>query len=259
MKQLRTSIFVAALAAAAFTVAFNERAVADEHDKFTKITVNEPVRLPGIVLEPGNYTLRLLEDASNRHLVKVSDENGKGLIVILAMNNYRMEPKDKTVLTYWEAPAGQPRPVRAWFFPGDNYGQEFAYPKSEADLIASYQHQNVASVPDNTKESDLTTTQVQQADTTPYDSGPALTQTQTQANVAAAPAPERENQVIAQATPPPAPPITDNTPAASAATPAAAPDTLPQTGTDLPTIGLIGALSFAAFVMTLGRKRTRVQ
>ena len=264
MKQLRTSILVAAIGAVAFLGAFDQKAKADEHDKFTKITVNEPVRLPGITLQPGNYTLRLLEDGANRHVVKVSDENGKGLAVILAMNNYRLYPKDKTVLTYWEVPAGQPRPIRAWFWPGDNYGQEFAYPKTEADQIASYQHQNVPNVPDNTKESDLTTAELHQTDNTPYDAGTpaattssnttASTTTQTQTNVAAAPAPQTDHQLLAQATPAPAAtpaPVTNDT------TPATTPNTLPETGTDLPTIGLIGALSFAAFLTTLGGKRAR--
>jgi len=79
------------------------------------------------------------------------------------------------VLTYWESPAGQPRPIRAWFWPGDNFGQEFAYPKTEADQIASYQHQNVPLVPDNTKESDLTTAKLEQTDNTPYDAGTPTT------------------------------------------------------------------------------------
>lgn len=260
MKQLRTSLLVAAIAAVTLTTA-----KADERDKFTKITVNEPVRLPGLTLQPGNYTLRLLEDGADRHIVKVSDENGKGMAIILAMPNYRLVPKDKTVLTYWEVPAGQPRPIRAWFWPGDNYGQEFAYPKSEADQISSYQNQKVATVADNTNETELKTAKVTESDNTPFDAGtpsttvaatPAPAQTESQANIAAAPAPapQPEPQIIAQATPPQqAPTVTDVTPAATPAP--ATPDTLPQTGTDLPTIGLIGALSFAAFLTTLGKSK----
>ena len=39
---------------------------------------------------------------------------------------------------YWEVPAGQPRALRAWFYPGDNFGQEFAYPKQTAAQIAAF-------------------------------------------------------------------------------------------------------------------------
>jgi hypothetical protein len=51
---------------------------------------------------------------------------------ILAIPNYRLQVTDKTVFQYWEVPAGQPRALRAWFYPGDNFGQEFAYPKQKS-------------------------------------------------------------------------------------------------------------------------------
>ena len=53
------------------------------------------------------------------------------------MPNYRLQPTGNTVFQYWEVPAGQPRALRAWFYPGDNFGQEFAYPKQTAAQIAA--------------------------------------------------------------------------------------------------------------------------
>ena len=41
------------------------------------------------------------------------------------------------MFTFWETPPGQPKALRAWFYPGDNFGQEFAYPKSAAVQIAA--------------------------------------------------------------------------------------------------------------------------
>jgi len=110
MKALSSLMVASAIALVAIPAA-----KADDYDKNTKITVNEPVRLPTMTLQPGNYSLRLIEAAGNRHVVKVTDENGKGLGLILALPNYRLVPKDKTVLTYWETPPGQARAVRAWF------------------------------------------------------------------------------------------------------------------------------------------------
>ena len=37
----------------------------------------------------------------------------------------------KSVFAFWEVPAGQPKALRAWFYPGEEFGQEFAYPKGE--------------------------------------------------------------------------------------------------------------------------------
>jgi len=51
--------------------------------------------------------------------------------------NERLRPTGKSVFAFWETPAGQSKAVRAWFYPGDNFGQEFAYPKEEAARITA--------------------------------------------------------------------------------------------------------------------------
>ena len=243
MKTLSTLLISSAMGLVAISAA-----KADSYDKMTKITVNEPVRLPTMTLQPGNYSLRLLEATGNRHVVQVRDENGKGLGLILALPNYRMVAKDSTVLQYWETPPGQPRAVRAWFFPGDNVGQEFVYPQSEAAEIAAY---TGGLLPDISV--DLTTTVVD--DSNESNSQPSGTVSvaelrgeSTEAPVVSGPSTpsQPEPQLIAQVTPPP----TLNVPPADAA-----PAQLPQTASDLPLIGLVGVLSLAASLTTLGGKR----
>jgi LPXTG-motif cell wall-anchored protein len=48
---------------------------------------------------------------------------------VLAIPRERVYPTDKTEFTFWETPPGSVRALRTWFSPGDNYGQEFTYPK----------------------------------------------------------------------------------------------------------------------------------
>jgi len=55
---------------------------------------------------------------------------------ILAIPNYRLRATDKTVMTFRERPAGQPEALRAWFYPGRNWGEEFVYPKAKAMELA---------------------------------------------------------------------------------------------------------------------------
>ena len=50
--------------------------------------------------------------------------------------------------TFWETPADQPTAVRAWFYPGDNFGQEFAYPKAKAQQLALVTHEEVPTLTD---------------------------------------------------------------------------------------------------------------
>jgi len=55
---------------------------------------------------------------------------------ILAIPNYRLKATDKTVVTFRERPAGEPEALRAWFYPGRNWGEEFVYPKARALELA---------------------------------------------------------------------------------------------------------------------------
>jgi LPXTG-motif cell wall-anchored protein len=114
------------------------KAHADAWDKRTIVTVNEPVIAGNKVLQPGTYVWKLLDSQSNRHVVQIFDRDQRHLeSTILAIPNYRLQPAGKSQFAFWETPAGVPKAVRAWFYPGDNFGQEFAYPKQLIAQLAS--------------------------------------------------------------------------------------------------------------------------
>jgi hypothetical protein len=111
---------------------------ADTWDKKTVIKVSEAVQIPGAVLVPGTYVFKLLESPANRHIVQVTNEDEtKVITTFIAIPNYRLAPTGETALSFWEVPKGFPAALRAWFYPGDNFGQEFAYPAKEAARIAA--------------------------------------------------------------------------------------------------------------------------
>src|SRR3954468_16118201 len=135
-------------------------ALADQWNKKTILTVNEPIQVPGRVLEPGQYVMRLLDSPSNRHIVQIFDKDEQHLITtVLAIPNYRLQPTGSTQFGFWETPVGQPKALRSWFYPGDNFGQEFAYPKDQAMQIAANVNQPVPTTYAQS-ESDLTTARV---------------------------------------------------------------------------------------------------
>src|SRR5438270_6919407 len=140
--------------------AFAPNVLADEWNKKTILTVNEPIQVPNKVLPPGKYVMKLMDSPSNRHIVQIFNGDETQLqTTVLAIPNYRLEPTGKTQFQFWETPPGQPKALRAWFYPGDNFGQEFAYPKSAATQIASYAKQPVPTTY-ATSEADLTTARV---------------------------------------------------------------------------------------------------
>src|SRR5580698_7327685 len=141
MTILRTAPIVLCLALA--SVAFAPSAKADDWNRKTVITFSEPVEIPGVhlqgwgVLPAGTYVFKILDSKSDRHIVQIfSQDELTVYATILAIPNYRLKATDKTVMTFRERPAGEPEALRAWFYPGKNYGEEFVYPKARAIELA---------------------------------------------------------------------------------------------------------------------------
>jgi len=249
----------------------------DSYDKKTDVTISNPVEVPGAILQPGKYMFKLVNNASNRHIVEISSEDGKKVYaIVFTVAARRLEPSSKTILTFYEMPTGTPEAVRYWYWPGELDGQEFTYPKDRAALISKAtgvkvkeqpedfdNHGNggaVVSSNETDKDNDKHETEIAAAPQTPV--------------VAPEPAPiveDKSNTVIAQNEPaprstdipaPPAPVVEQHEPApAPAPVTTASVDTssnqLPRTASDLPLIGLVGALSLAAAAATRSALRNR--
>jgi hypothetical protein len=135
MKGIKVIVFSVCLAL--FGAVLLPRAGADEWDKSTKITFSGPVELPNIVLPAGTYFFRLLDSESDRDIVQIFNEDRTKLYTtIIAIPDYRLEPTGKTVISFEERAANSPEALRAWFYPGDNFGLEFVYPKPRAIQLA---------------------------------------------------------------------------------------------------------------------------
>jgi hypothetical protein len=101
------------------------------------------VEIPGVhltgwgVLPAGTYVFKILDSLSDRHIVQIFNQDETMIYAtILAIPNYRLKATDKTVMTFSERPAGEPEALRAWFYPGRNWGEEFVYPKARAMTLA---------------------------------------------------------------------------------------------------------------------------
>jgi len=194
------------------------RARADEWNKRTTLTVNEAIQVPGAVLPAGKYVVKLLASPSDRHIVQIFNaEENEVLTTILAIPNYRLKPTGDTVFTFWETPPGNPRALRAWFYPGDNFGQEFAYPKMKAAEIAAVAHVEVPAV-EAVKPTELAIAPIEKVEPPPAAEAPA------------APAPVEIAQL-------PTVPKLEPTPE------------LPKTASPYPLVGLGGLLSLIAFAL----------
>ncbi|HKA00441.1 MAG TPA: hypothetical protein VKE70_28210 [Candidatus Solibacter sp.] len=197
---------------------------ADEWNKKTYITIGQSIEVPGAILPPGRYVFKLLDSQSNRHIVQVmNDRENHVYCTNLAIPKERMEPADKTILTFYEMPGGGPEPVRAWFYPGDLIGQEFVYPKRRmAEIRAAMEKGRITVAENRTTVETPPPAVVEEKKTETVEEAPAPTPTP-------APPPVAEEQAP---TPAPAPPPEQ---------PAPAPE-MPHTAGNTIEIGILGLM-----------------
>jgi len=202
-----------------------QRAAADDFDQKTVFTFSGPVEIPGQVLSAGTYVFKLADSSSDRNIVQVFNKDETNLYgTFLAIPDYRIKPAGKTIITFEERPAGSPEAVKAWFYPGENYGRDFVYPKPKATALAKANNTPVPSMP-----AEFAVNTIEPAATVKAPHIVAMSQAPLKAQK-----PTEEEVEIAEVF------------AVSAEAPL--PPTLPTTASPLPLIGLVGLLSIGAGV-----------
>ncbi|HEY7288290.1 MAG TPA: hypothetical protein VH583_00540 [Vicinamibacterales bacterium] len=152
-------VITAFIGAAALVAFLAPGAHADEWNKRTYLTFSGPVEVPGATLAAGTYTFEIADPDAARHVIRVSEKDtNKPIALFMTIPMQRaVTPEDNLVL-FTERPADAPQAIQAWFYPGDNVGEEFVYPKSQAVKIAKANRKPVLSTADSstktTSESD---------------------------------------------------------------------------------------------------------
>jgi hypothetical protein len=212
-------------------LAFAPRLKADEWNRKTIVTFSGPVEVPGVgaqTLPAGTYVFKIVDVQGDRHVVQIFNEAMDHVYTtILAIPNYRLKSTNKTVMTFGERAAGQPQAIRAWFYPGRQWGDEFVYPKYRAVELAKLTNQPVLATP-----IELATAPIEALKTAPVE----------------AVKPTGEVVEIAE--------VVETPPELAKLVEVAAAQSLPQTASLLPLVGLIGLLSLGAgFALSVISKR----
>jgi len=244
LKTATTTVFCLAMMGVVFSPAAN----ASEWNRKTTMTFSGPVEIPGVhlkgwaVLPAGTYVFKIMDSDSDRHIVQIFNATETQIYAtILAIPNYRLRVTDKTVVTFRERPAGEPEALRAWFYPGRNWGEEFVYPKAKAIMLAKETNTPVlfleTELPLEVTEPLLPVT------------APEVAQLK-QAPIKAIQPTGETVEVAAVVTPPPAVELQpDVAPTVLAAA-------LPQTSSLLPLIAMLGLLALGGgFVLRIMQKR----
>jgi len=208
-------------AVVAVALAGSVRADVPPEDKST-ITISDPLEVPGAVLEPGTYVVKLVDSQSDHNIVMFTsaDERKVYALALATPHVAARDPKNATFVFYTSAD-GSNKALRTWYTSGNRYGNDFVYPP---DRAAALQNATNAEVPS------LTAEQTRELANRP---APAAVVSD------AEPAPPAPAAVPAPV--PPAPADSDN----GAMTTADASSTLPKTASSTPLLLAAGALSLA--------------
>jgi len=127
------------------------KAKADDFNRKSIVTFSAPVEVGGSgaqILPAGTYVFKVINSGAYEHIVQISNQDETHVFtLIVAMPNYRLKSTDKTVMTFSERPAGQPEALKAWFYPGREWGEQFVYDKPKAIQLAKETNEVVLATP----------------------------------------------------------------------------------------------------------------
>jgi hypothetical protein len=104
---------------------------ADERNKETRVSTNQPLQVQDTVLPPGQYLFKLLEPDTDQNIVSIYSADGSRLEgIVVGLTAYRAKVGDQKLLTVSQPVGDQPAILNYWFFPGANEGIEFQAAKA---------------------------------------------------------------------------------------------------------------------------------
>jgi hypothetical protein len=225
----------------------------DDWNLKTSFTVDQQIEVPGAILEPDTtYIIHVMELQANRNVMRISNEDESEVITTFHTvdDRRREELVENPTFDFMEVPAGHPKPVRAWYYPGRVTGFEFLYPEEQKERIAAYGSRAPAAeqvaalnTPAEPVFAEPAPPAVQPeiaAEAEPAPVEPLAIEKQEEIAVERAKPEEAEPVLTAQAQPPAQSQPSAQAPAAPQA------DALPATAGALPLLGLLGALSVGA-------------
>jgi len=118
---------------------------ADDFNKETHLTTNQPLQIQDVLLAPGQHTLRLALPDANETVVSIYNADGTRLEgIVMGWPAYRTDAGDKKLITVSQPHGSQPSSLKYWFFVGDNFGVEFPVkdqPGEAGRLVGSNGHE----------------------------------------------------------------------------------------------------------------------
>jgi hypothetical protein len=148
------------------------------------LPVIEPLDVGGTILQPGDYTIRILPSQTTRNLVQITSPDLKTIYTTVLAVPHQMQANEEmpnTMFVYYPAGEGQPAALRTWYAPDpvSKGGHDIVYEESRAKQLARLAKSSVVSYTGEAAVADLGATELHvvtpEATVEPY----AVTEVQT--------------------------------------------------------------------------------
>jgi hypothetical protein len=112
----------------------------------TDFTIANPSHIPGATLQPGTYSIHVVNRLSDRVILKVDAANGSVHSMFIGVSNNKIEkPAGNGAVNWANSPDGMTY-IKGWYFPGSLSVVEFVYPKADAVALATSNPSKVPAV-----------------------------------------------------------------------------------------------------------------
>jgi hypothetical protein len=119
MNRLKTTFALLAVLTAGFAPSMQ----ADERNKETHLSINQPLQVGDTLLAPGQYVFKLIGPG----IVSIYNANGtQPQGIVLGWSAYRVKGDDKKLFEVSQSQGDRPATLKTWFYPGDNSGLQFS-------------------------------------------------------------------------------------------------------------------------------------
>jgi hypothetical protein len=113
--------------AASFGLFFASVLSAGPFNKTMHFTFSREVALPGVILPAGEYVFELADTSSRDVVVVRNSRRSHVYLQAITMRTQRPPAAKEGSIAFGEAPAGQPKPIVAWYPVAETTGYQFIY------------------------------------------------------------------------------------------------------------------------------------
>ena len=108
-----------------------------------KFTVTQQTIVPGMTLQPGSYSIKVLDHLQDRYIVRIDDAAGSNHSTFISVQDPKLKTGKAGAVPWGSGPEGSSA-LRGYAFGSSSPALEFVYPKADAVALAKL---NASKVP----------------------------------------------------------------------------------------------------------------